>query len=315
MPKQYKTLACIVAFYPGANFEAVCRKAAGAVDLLLIVDNSPDCALSAQKLDFPENTAIICNKNEGAVAGALNIALTMARSKRFDYLQMLDQDTALPDSMLEPLMNALASDPKTALVAPRFINLNTNHPGRVMVNVRKWKIKNTWPREDIGQVNALFAITSASVLDIKKIPEDIYYDERLIVDGCDVDFCLALRQRGLDIRVDTSQCIVHGIGNRKDGGGRWSPTNYSPERKFLGAKNRAMVWRRYFKSFPGFVLNDIYVFLLDTARSVLLEKQRVKKFKAILSGVIGGIAEKNIRRRKHNARIAIIINEQFGRSI
>jgi rhamnosyltransferase len=314
MPLKSKTLACIMAFYPGPEFESVCRKAADEALFLLVVDNSPESSLSALPAALPSNSAVIFNKNQGAVAGALNIALSLARSRGYDYLQLLDQDTALPDDMLRPLINDLKANTHTALVAPRFINLNTNHPGRVMLNRSKWKIKNTWPRQDIGLVDALFAITSASVIDIKKIPPDIYYDERLIIDGCDIDFCLALRQRGLEIKVDTAQCIVHGIGKRKDGGGRWSPTNYSPERKFLGAKNRVMVWRRYFKSFPGLVMNDIYVFFLDSARSVLLEKQRLKKLWAILKGVLSGFAEKNIHRRKHNPRIDIIINERFGRN-
>jgi rhamnosyltransferase len=154
----------------------------------------------------------------------------------------------------------------------------------------------------------LFAINSASVINLKKLPGDVYYDERLVIDGTDIDFCLTLKQKGREIRIDTSQCITHGIGNRADGAGRWSPTNYSAQRKHLGAKNRFMVWRRYYKDFPGFVINDLYIFILDTCRTVLLEKERFKKLWAIITGVMSGLREKNIITRKHNDDLLILIS-------
>lgn len=303
--KQYKVLGCVMAFYPGEGFKEACERIARFVDFLLIVDNSPDSTLELFYINLPTNSEIIYNKNEGAVSGALNIALRRARESGFDYLQVFDQDTALTQEITDALIAGLQRNPTVALLSPRFVNLNTGFPGRVMLNLGKWRVKNIWPRTDIGLVNALFAITSATVIDVKKLPAELYYDERLIIDGVDVDFCLALRTAGLEIRVDTAQCIVHGIGNRRDGGGRWSPTNYSAHRKFLGAKNRVMVWRRYFRLFPGFVLNDIYVFILDSARTVLLENQRLKKSWAILEGLISGFSEKSIKTRKHKRASSI----------
>jgi len=70
-----------------------------------------------------------------------------------------------------------------------------------------------------------------------------------------------------------------------------------------------MVWRRYFKDFPGFVINDCYIFILDTSRTVLLEKARFKKLWAITTGVVAGMREKNIADRKHNGQLMLLINE------
>ncbi|MEO3408420.1 glycosyltransferase [Mucilaginibacter sp. CAU 1740] len=289
-----RVLACILAFYPGDKFEDVCNAISAEVSFLLIVDNSPDSSLRPDDISLPGNTAIIHNKNNGAVAGALNIALRHAKTEQFDYLQIFDQDTVPSPGMAIALIKTIAQNPDVALVSPRFINLNTGYPGRVMLHKSKWHVKSIWPETDIGLLSALFTINSSALINVRSVPADIFYDERLIIDGCDVDFCLALRERGLEILVDTSQCIVHGIGNRKNGGGRWSPTNYSAARKYLMAKNRIMVWRRYLKNYPGFVLNDIYVFLLDTARTVFLEKEKLKKIKAIAKGVAAGFREKQI---------------------
>jgi rhamnosyltransferase len=300
-----------MAFYPGDKFESICRFIAENADFLLIVDNSPESTLLSANYNLPANTSIVYNKNNGAVAGALNIALELARTGKFEYLQLFDQDTVPPPGITAALVNTLVQNPAIVLVSPRFININTNFPGRLMMNYKKWRVKSIWPPNDIGLVSALFTITSASVINMKMLPDNFYYDERLIIDGCDVDFCLALRELGLEIAVDTSQCITHGIGNRKNGGGRWSPTNYSAQRKHLSAKNRVMVWRRYFNSYPGFVLNDIFVFTLDTARSVLLEKEKFKKFKAIFTGLISGARERDIKLRAHPRNLSLLIKKSI----
>ncbi|AYL95127.1 glycosyltransferase [Mucilaginibacter celer] len=292
-------LACIMAFYPGDQFEKNCKAIAEKVSFLLIVDNSPGSTLLNSTVSWPANTEIVYNKNEGAVAGALNIALKVARDRGFDYLQLFDQDTEPPLHVTSQLISALKANPHVVMISPRFTNMNTGHPGRVMMDISKWKIKSVWPRADEGLLNALFAINSASIINMNLLPKDLYYDERLIIDGCDVEFCLALKVKNHTILVDTSQCIIHGIGNRKNGGGRWSPTNYSAQRKYLGAKNRVIVWRRYFKNYPGFILNDLYVFFLDTARTVLLEKERFSKLGAILKGLFEGLKERDIATRKY----------------
>lgn len=294
-----KVLACVMAFNPGDQFENNCRVIANMVTTLLVVDNSPVGSLACQQIEWPGNIEIIYNKNLGAVAGALNIALFIARERGYDYLQLFDQDTEPPLQVTAKLISALKLNTEVVMISPRFTNLNTGYPGRVMTDVSKWKIKSIWPRTDIGMLNALFAISSASVIDINRLPAYLYYDERLIIDGCDVEFCLALKTAGFKILVDTSQCITHGIGNRKNGGGRWSPTNYSAQRKYLGAKNRVMVWRRYAGYYPGFILNDLYVFILDSLRTILLEKEKLKKFGAIINGVIAGFHEKKISDRRH----------------
>ncbi len=293
----HNLLACVMAFYPSSQFVENCKLIASHADFLLIIDNSPERTLASVNEAWPINSEIIYNENKGAVAGALNIALRVARERNFDYLELFDQDTEPPLHVTNSLIGKLKANPDVVMIAPRFTNLNTGHPGRVMTEVSKWRTRSIWPKTDIGLVSALFTINSSSIINMKLLPKDIYYDERLIVDGCDVEFCLTLKAKNYTILVDTSVSITHGIGNRKNGGGRWSPTNYSAQRKYLGAKNRVMVWRRYAGNFPGFILNDIYVFFLDSVRTVLLEKQKPAKFKAIVKGILHGLMDKQIRKR------------------
>jgi rhamnosyltransferase len=290
-------LACITAYYPGPEFENICRIISQQTGLLLIVDNSVEGNLSSQGINFTPNTLVVCNRNKDAISGALNTALKYARDHDFEYLHIFDQDTVPPEDITGNLIPAFQTDPKAVIVSPRFLNSSTNFPGRVLLNVKKWKVKNTWPAADIGMISALFTISSASLLHIKRLPQDMFYDRRLFIDNCDVDFCLFLRNEGFEILVDTSICVIHGIGSRKKGGGRWSATNYSPLRKQLSSKNRVIIWRRYRTTYPGYILSDMFIFLLDTGRTLVFENSRFTKFGAICKGIWQGLKEKNIAQR------------------
>jgi len=290
-------LACITAYYPGPEFENICRIISQQTGLLLIVDNSVEGNLHSQGINFTPNTRVVCNRNEDAISGALNTALKYARDHDFEYLHIFDQDTEPPEDITGNLIPAFRTDPKAVIVSPRFLNSSTNFPGRVLLNVKKWKVKNIWPAADIGIISALFTISSASLIHIKRLPQDMFYDRRLFIDNCDVDFCLFLRNEGFEILVDTSICVIHGIGSRKKGGGRWSATNYSPLRKQLSSKNRVIIWRRYRTTYPGYILSDMFIFLLDTGRTLVFENSRFTKFWAICKGIWQGLKEKDIAQR------------------
>jgi rhamnosyltransferase len=293
-------LACITAYYPGTEFENICSIIAQQAALLLIIDNSVEGNLINQGINFSDNIIIKANNNKGAVAGALNIALTYARENGFEYLHIFDQDTMPPAGITTALLAAFETDATAVIISPRFINSSTNHPGRVLTGISKWRVKSMWPKNDVGMVKVLFTISSASLVCIKRLPAEAFYDTRLVVDGCDIDFCLSLKNAGLEVFVNTSVCVWHGLGARKKGGGRWSATNYSPLRKQLSAKNRMMIWRRYWGNYTGYVLNDLYVFLLDSARTLLLEKDRFHKLIALCRGIWQGTQEKNIAERRRS---------------
>lgn len=290
-------LSCITAYYPGNEFENVCRIIAQQTGFLLIIDNSTDNSLAGQQLTFSDNVKVIANSNRYALSGAFNIALQYAKDNGFEYLHIFDQDTVPPNDITTLLLKNFQDNNDVAIVSPRFLNSSTNFPGRVLAGISNWKVKSVWPNMDQGPIKALFTISSASLISINKLPQEAFYDTRLIIDGCDIDFCLSLKDAGLQVLVDPSVTVIHGLGGRRKGGGRWSATNYSPERKQLSAKNRVMIWRRYWDNYPGYVLNDLGVFILDSGRTVLLEKQRIKKIAALITGIWQGLREKTIEKR------------------
>lgn len=288
-------LACVVTFRPDAAVRQRIEAISHQVDHVIVVDNTPDGpgVLAVGDLNT-SRVSVVFNRNHGAIAGALNVALSFARQRRFTHLVLFDQDTEIPLGLCTALMDCALRNPSAAIVGPRYLNSSTGHPGRI-VSMKGFFRKNVWPNTGVPPFEVLFLINSCSVLSMDRIPECLWYDESLVMDNVDVDFCLALRQLGGSIQCFPDVTVLHGIGERKPGAGKFSATNYPSQRKYLQSRNRVVVWRRYVREHPGFVLQDVLVWLLDSARTLVLEKDRWTKSSAITRGFLAGWSGQNSR--------------------
>lgn len=281
-----RTAAVIVTFRPDASvFERV-RTLADQVDVLYVVDNTPEAMEPGQ---WPEHVVFERNFNQGGLAGALNIALQKARANGIRYFFVFDQDTEISSGFCHELLSAALAlkDENWAIAGPRHVNSSTGYPVRLSVPARF--LNSMWPEENSGVIECLLLINSCSLLDLYRVPPALAYDENLAVDMVDVDFCLAVYAAGLKMLCISSITVNHGIGNRKKGAFAFSATNYSSHRKYLQTRNRLAVWRKYGLKYPSFVLSDGIIWALDSARTICFERGRWAKLKAIASGIVDGL--------------------------
>jgi GT2 family glycosyltransferase len=108
----------------------------------------------------------------------------------------------------------------------------------------------------------------------------------------DVEF--GLRAREMDVK---SLCIpaisvIHGIGNRRKGAAKFAPTNYSNGRKYLQTRNRVIIWKRFYRGSAKFLLSDMLIWAMDSARTVIFESGRRDKARSIMKGILDGLAFK-----------------------
>lgn len=284
-------LACVVTYRPDGAVRQRIQAIARQVDHVIVVDNTPDLPdglpdHALLDLDSPR-VSVVFNRNRGAIAGALNVALGFSRDQGFSHMVLFDQDTEIPPGLCSLLMACAVASSSASIIGPRYLNSSTGHPGRI-VSLQGFFRENVWPAENQPAFEALFLINTCSVLSLDQIPADLWYDESLIMDNVDVDFCLALRKTGGSIQCFPSVTVLHGIGARKPGASKFSATNYPPQRKYLQSRNRVAVWRRYVGEHPGFVLQDVLVWVLDSVRTLVLERDRWAKMGAIVRGFIAG---------------------------
>jgi rhamnosyltransferase len=69
-------------------------------------------------------------------------------------------------------------------------------------------------------------------------------------------------------------------------------TNHSPLRRYYIARNRVFLYRKYGRSVPGWMLQDLRSFVVEIAKILLLEQERWAKFRNIAQGTWHGLVGK-----------------------
>jgi len=182
---------------------------------IIVVDNaSPNCNIRSLKEKFPAIYLIENQQNLG-FAGANNIAIQKALGK---YVLLLNNDTIVDQSFLEPLVKKLESNSHIGAVSPkiRFFSAPDTIQYVGMTQMNPYSISNNsigYCTKDIGQYEhdqkTYFAHGAAMMVRLSVIKEiglmtDIYflYYEEL-------DWGLRIRNAGYEIHYVHDSLIYH----------------------------------------------------------------------------------------------------------
>jgi len=257
----------------------------------MIVDNG----FSAESLEPVEAAAqrlgatiVFLGSNLG-IATALNTGLRLAREQGFRWLATFDQDSQATPGMIEEMARAFASYPqleRVAIVTPCHVDRRLGFPVRDRGGEAKgegWRIIPS-------------TMTSGNLLNVAFATAVGGFDDSLFIDYVDHELCLRLRRQGYRILEATRATLLHSLGSMERRlflFKRVTITNHSVVRRYYMSRNRLIVWRRYWKHEPVWVIRDIRRFLFETLYVVLYEKQVREKFQMILRGLRDGF--RNVR--------------------
>ena len=88
------------------------------VDRVLIVDNYSDNVKEIRSIvQSYSNTELIENSDNDGLAAALNQLCDMAMNEGYEWILTLDQDTLIPDGMID-VFSAYVNDDKNAIICP-----------------------------------------------------------------------------------------------------------------------------------------------------------------------------------------------------
>ncbi|MCO4646487.1 hypothetical protein Si021_00286 [Streptococcus infantarius subsp. infantarius] len=151
------------------------------VGKLYIYDNSTD----KLHYSFPKGVRYdSCGENKG-IAFALNELMKMAASDGFEWLITMDQDSIMPDNIVESYSKVIEeSDDKLAIICPQVID-------------KRRKYMQIADLEGSEYVNE--CITSASCTSIKAWEKIGGFDDWLFIDLVDNEFCKRLIVSGYKI--------------------------------------------------------------------------------------------------------------------
>lgn len=245
------------------------------VDFLYLINNS---TYKIENL-FTKMTIVNNHENLG-IAKALNMGCELAIEDGFDYVLTMDQDSYFTSSMAKSFFqNAIT-------LFNSIQNLGVVTPCIQESGQDTSKIS-----EDFIYKNTV--ITSGNIVKL-----DAYkavsggFDDRLFIDGVDLDFCFKLRLQNFRIIEFTSIQLRHEIGKaieRKkmfsNAGIKYIMHLHNPIRQYYAARNNLYLVKKYRKQFPDETTHIILSLLFKIKNNLFHNNEKLKGLKMTTLGI------------------------------
>lgn len=277
------TIAIVVTYNPEIGllkkqYEALL----GQVDGFVYVDNN------SQLLNFRseikgEKVDIIQNEDNLGLAKAQNQGIKLARENGADYVILFDQDSVPTLDFVTGVMKCYEEQSKlykVGLVGPAIRNLlrscNENELGVILKGMFIKRI----PIENTTEVS--YCIASGSLIPMSVFEDVGGMEEKLFIDGLDLEWCLRARSKGYKIYQTSNTYLEHCLG---DGTSR-RIKSHSPIREYYIMRNA--IWMIKQDYIPmGYRLRKL---CLSTGRLMLsIFAFNVKYIKSDLKGIKDGL--------------------------
>jgi len=271
-----RTICSVTVLYrPGDLLIENLKSYMGQIDCAVIVDNSEtrNEALYARIKRAWKSVHLIVNEKNLGVARALNQGMDYAMEQGCRYALLMDQDSSLHEDTVMLLRRALEENERAFIAAP----LREDSDLARLSDARE------------EYTRRLTCVSSGSLVNLEYVKDVGLHDERLFIDLVDHEYCLRAGRKGYRIIIANRARMRHRLGRmeeRKLFGLSFYPTHHSPLRKYYKARNSLYVWSRYLFRYPRYVLPGIGTFLKEYLETLLFEKDKMKKSRAILAGIV-----------------------------
>jgi rhamnosyltransferase len=288
-----RVIAVVPTYRPDPDVVENIRQVAAQVDGVVVVDDGSG-ADAAPLLDAIQagGAQVIRLGENGGIAGALNAGVVAALTDGADFVLTVDQDTVLPNGYAATALATFErANPVTRLgiVAVDAVNGAPSLP--------------TWTSpEGFGLVPE--AIQTGFVISRACLESAGLFDERLVIDCVDTEYCLRVRDHGFRIAVAKGTDIRHSIGRRAElrpfgvplhhrESGRVATYQYhSPFRRYYIARNNVDLMLRNLSRRPRWVLTVLRRETAGMFVSMASGPERLAQMLAITVGTLHGLARR-----------------------
>lgn len=301
---QLKTGAVVVTFNPDQTLGARLAAIRPQVDRLLVVDNSPletTRAFVSQATKDAGGDCLPQITNNG-VAGALNTGFALLHREGFLRALAFDQDSTPSPSLVQVLLGALATRPNAALCSPDWFDehlpeLRAQHLRRH--NTLRFLFQRRIITSDTeAPFTASFAILSGSCFALTHWASLGGFDERLMLDLVDQDFCLRANDAGLQTWIIPSARLAHNRGSKQPVlrfGRIWHPAFMSPHRLRCMFHNRTRLFFTWLLKHPHMATYEAAYSLKLLFDVCFLEDRSCAKLYAMSCGAADALLRKPLK--------------------
>lgn len=268
-----KILAALVSHIPNIpTLIKTLENISSQADAVLLFDNDSGTQEEIKRIPFAKNVKAFYNNQNLGLPTNYNRAIQYGLENDFDYLLILDQDSAFDEHFLNEYRKFLDAD--FFCLVPFLVHNNNDYEKKYPI-----RTKNTYDY-------VKRSINSGTFINLHKLPNDIRFDEDLFIDCVDFDFFEKIRKFGFKIlRVNSAKLHIS-LGNISRVG-PFFLYNYSPFRLEKQTRDRIIFLRKHpISAFSLWLF--LFTIFCDT-KAVLFEKERLKKIKAIVKGFKEGL--------------------------
>jgi rhamnosyltransferase len=275
--------AVIVTYHPNAEIIKRVSTIRPQVQGLVAVDNGSSSAELCQLRESAETLCfqLIENGENRGIAEALNQGVLWAKSKGYQWVILLDQDSRAPDNFVDCMLRSWNRHPQKELIAslqPRYANPLSGRESSIA------RAKESGPT---------FYMTSGSLMPVWIFDKIGFFAAEYFIDYVDFEYCLRARAAGYLIVESEEAVLCHAPGELKEfrrfGFVQFQTSNHSAIRRYYLVRNRVATARKYFRKFPVWTVKDLMHTRKEIVKIILGEKDKGKKLAAMLRGLIDGL--------------------------
>jgi len=181
-------------------------KAAG-IEQILVIDNHSRDGIAEYLLSLKDSIVLLRNDYNTGFTNAANQAIEYAHFSNFDYLLLLNQDTAFGAEMIPHLQNSFEENSALAIVSPLHINEQNQPEYQFELNCSNYGI-------DInskinGTIEVPFVNAACWMMDLKKVRDTGKLLTIFKNYGSDLNYCNRVEFKGYKIGINMDSMIIH----------------------------------------------------------------------------------------------------------
>ena len=253
------------------------------LDKLYVVDNTPGEDIS-EKFKGNKKIQYVPLKDNKGIAYALNKGAKLAIKDGADWLLTMDQDSSFTPGALKEMKDFIKDYSKNDKIFSKIIGSKFEQLGIVSpfhVTTRTINEKPT------GIDRPLMVMTSGNLVNLKAYKKVKGFKDWMFIDCVDFEFCLNLRKHNYEIIQLNYVKLNHELGDtqkRKILNKTVFADNHSAFRRYFITRNRHYLYDLYHDEFPLYCDLEIARTKKELLKIWLLEKNKIKKTKAIYKG-------------------------------
>ena len=215
-----KVFAIIVLYNPQMPvLQRLLESMINQVHHMVLVDNSTQIPIKAQTqqllAQYQSSSYLDLEDNLG-IATAQNRGIKVAKNLHADFVLLLDQDSALPKTMVKDLMKAYMTlqnqAKKVATVGPIFLDEKTGEVAK-LIRHKGLRVNKLSPNLDLEFEHADYVISSGSLINLKTLDKIGLLREDLFIDWVDIEWGLRAKKLGYISYAIPKVVMKHSIGD------------------------------------------------------------------------------------------------------